>query len=55
VAEAMIEAGVRGILNFAPVHIKCPEDIVVNNVNLAIELENVFYFVNKKKETHAGE
>jgi len=30
------------------VHIRCGEGVIVNTVNLAIELENVFYFVNRK-------
>ena len=46
VAELLVSAGIRGILNFAPVHLKVPELVVVNNVNLAIELENILYHVH---------
>jgi redox-sensing transcriptional repressor len=46
VADVMIGAGIRGILNFAPIRLRCPEDIVINNVNLELELESVIYFVN---------
>lgn len=49
VSEMLISAGIRGILNFAPVTLKVPERIIVNNVNLAIELENVIYYVNAKE------
>ena len=45
VANALIEAGVMGILNFAPIVLTVPEDVMVNNVNLAIELENLSYFI----------
>jgi redox-sensing transcriptional repressor len=46
VADIMVAAGVKGILNFAPLRLRAPENIVINNVNLATELENVIYFVN---------
>jgi redox-sensing transcriptional repressor len=41
----LIECGVMGILNFAPIVLAVPEDVMVNNVNLAIELENLSYFI----------
>lgn len=34
-----------GILNFAPIVIHAPDEVMVNNVNLAIELENLSYFI----------
>ncbi|MDD2689590.1 MAG: redox-sensing transcriptional repressor Rex [Candidatus Omnitrophica bacterium] len=46
VADLMFEAGIKGILNFAPIRIKSPQDSIVNYVNLELELENVIYFVN---------
>ncbi len=45
VANRLIECGVTGILNFAPIVLAVPEDVMVNNVNLAIELENLSYFI----------
>ena len=45
VANTLIECGVMGILNFAPIVLAVPEDVMVNNVNLAIELENLSYFI----------
>lgn len=44
--DLMYTAGIRGILNFAPIRLRAPEDCVINNVNLEIELENVIYFTN---------
>jgi redox-sensing transcriptional repressor len=38
-AERATAAGVRGILNFAPVRLRLPGSVEVNNVNLAVELE----------------
>ena len=47
VVNALVEEGVVGILNFAPVIPHVPENVTVNNVNLAIELENLSYFVQE--------
>jgi redox-sensing transcriptional repressor len=47
VANALATAGITGILNFAPVVLQVPEDVIVNNVNLAIELENLSYFIQE--------
>jgi redox-sensing transcriptional repressor len=45
VTNSLIESGIMGILNFAPIVLTVPEDVMVNNVNLAIELENLSYFI----------
>jgi redox-sensing transcriptional repressor len=51
VADSMFLAGIKGILNFAPIRLKCPEDKVLNNVNMEVELENLIYFVNVLDKT----
>ncbi len=45
VANQLVAAGIVGILNFAPIVLQVPEDVTVNGVNLAIELENLSYFI----------
>jgi redox-sensing transcriptional repressor len=45
VANQLVDAGIVGILNFAPIVLQVPEEVTVNNVNLAIELENLSYFI----------
>ncbi len=45
VTNSLVQAGITGILNFAPIVLSVPEDVMVNNVNLAIELENLSYFI----------
>jgi redox-sensing transcriptional repressor len=47
VANALVHAGVTGILNFSPMVLSVPEEVMVNNVNLAIELENLSYFTQE--------
>lgn len=46
VSEIMIAAGIKGILNFAPIQLRAADDVIVNNINLEVELENLIYFVN---------
>jgi redox-sensing transcriptional repressor len=47
VANEIVRAGITGILNFAPIVLQVPEEVTVNNVNLAIELENLSYFIQE--------
>ena len=42
----MISAGIKGVLNFAPIYLRGPQDCVINNINLESEIENIVYFVN---------
>lgn len=42
----MLAAGIKGVLNFAPIFLRGPEGCVINNINLESEIENIIYFVN---------
>lgn len=46
VANTLVKAGITGILNFAPLVLHVPDEVMVNNVNLAMELENLSYFIS---------
>ena len=54
VLDMMLACGIRGILNFAPLRLRAPEEVVVNNVNLELELENVIYFVNAQEKARVS-
>lgn len=45
VANRLAAAGIQGILNFSPVVLELPDEVVVNNVDLALELEHLSFFV----------
>jgi redox-sensing transcriptional repressor len=47
VSDELVRLGIKGIINFAPVLLKVPSDVVINNVNLCDELESVIYNVHK--------
>jgi redox-sensing transcriptional repressor len=47
VANTLVEAGVQGILNFSPTILHTPEHVVVTRVDLAMELENLSFFIDQ--------
>jgi redox-sensing transcriptional repressor len=48
VTDELIRNGIIGIMNFAPILLKVPPEVIINNVNLCDELESVIYYVHKK-------
>lgn len=46
VADQLVEAGVRGLLNFAPVSITVPAEVALNAVDLAVQLEQLSFQVS---------
>jgi redox-sensing transcriptional repressor len=42
-SDRLVGAGVRALLNFAPVQLQTPASVVVKNVNLALDLEALSY------------
>lgn len=45
VVNEMVDAGIQAVLNFSPVIVEVPKNVIVNNVDLAVELENLSYFI----------
>ena len=45
VANNLVKAGVQALLNFSPTVLKTPDNVIVNSVDLALELEHLSYFV----------
>ena len=50
VCDQLMEFGIEGIINFAPVILKVPDDVVVNNINLSDEIESVIYCVSQSND-----
>jgi redox-sensing transcriptional repressor len=48
VAESMVNAGIRSILNFAPVALAVPAGVSVRKVDLAVELQILTYYEQRK-------
>lgn len=47
-AERLVEAGVRAIMNFAPVRLRLPEGVEVRQVDLAGELQVLSFHLNPR-------
>ena len=45
VADRLIDAGVRGLLNFAPVSLSVPQEVALNTVDMAVQLEQLAFQV----------
>ena len=45
--EALADAGVKGVLNFAPVRVKRRSDVLLKNVDLRIFLEELAFFLRE--------
>jgi redox-sensing transcriptional repressor len=46
IADKLTEAGVRAILNFAPVKLNVPAKVKLRNVDLSTELINLTHFLS---------
>jgi redox-sensing transcriptional repressor len=62
--EMMVDAGIRGVLNFTSVELKCgaaceengcSQECTVHNVNIGLEIENLFYLIRLKRESALNE
>lgn len=48
IAEKLVFAGIKGILNFTSVTINVPNDVFIENYDMVASLEKVAYFVKEK-------
>jgi redox-sensing transcriptional repressor len=53
VAERMVEAGLRSILNFAPAVVTVPDGVTVRKVDLAVELQILAYYEQRGADVRA--
>ena len=54
VADQVVAAGVRGLLNFAPVSLTVPQDVALNAVDLAVQLEQLSFQVSLSSISQAS-
>ncbi|MCF0148304.1 MAG: redox-sensing transcriptional repressor Rex [Clostridium sp.] len=51
VSDILVENGVTGIWNFAPVDLSVPDEVTVENVHLSESLLTLIYLLNDKEES----
>lgn len=49
-ANRLVVAGVKGLLNFAPVNVTVPPHVAINSVDLAVQLEQLSFQANSHVE-----
>ena len=54
VADLLIEAGIQGILNFAPVKLKAPPEVQIASADLSLELQRLAYYIPVTNENQGG-
>ena len=52
--DIICNAGIKGVLNFAPIQLLEKPNCIINDVNIANEIESLFYFINDVKYTNKG-
>jgi len=53
VCNQLIEGGVKAIVNFAPAHLEVPSSVRLRNVDLAVELEGLAFYLRARPLRHA--
>jgi len=48
IADRIVKAGIKGILNFAPIQLNVPPDVALRAVNMAMELEGLTFALTNK-------
>ena len=47
IADLMVYAGIRGILNFAPISLRVPDNVYLDRIDISMSLDKVNYFTNQ--------
>ncbi|MNI93707.1 Redox-sensing transcriptional repressor Rex [compost metagenome] len=50
VCDKLVQGGVKGIWNFAPIDLDAPEDITIENVHLSESVLTLIYLLNEKDQ-----
>ncbi len=48
VVDRLVSAGMRALLNFAPIQLQVPPDVTLKNVNMAMELEGLSFALTNR-------
>jgi redox-sensing transcriptional repressor len=50
VTDQVVKTGIKAILNFAPRKLDVPEDVIVRQADIAIEMEVLTYYINQRNK-----
>lgn len=46
-ADMLVKAGIKGIVNFAPLMVRVPQDVFVDQIDITLSIEKTAYFAQK--------
>lgn len=52
IANRLVAAGVKGIVNFAPIRLKVPDDVYLEDLDITLALEKTAYFAKINSKTN---
>lgn len=55
VTEILVKAGVRGILNYAPIHLSVPASVRVQNIDPVVHLQRITYYMGTPGAANSDE
>jgi len=50
IADICVEVGIKSILNFAPINLKVPPDVVLRTVNMSMEMEYLSFYLRNRHD-----
>jgi len=50
-ADALVRAGIKGIINFAPANIRLPRGVFMEHIDITLSLEKTVYFARCMRQT----
>ncbi|MGH9822780.1 MAG: redox-sensing transcriptional repressor Rex [Blastocatellia bacterium] len=54
VLETVAEAGIKAVLNFAPIRLQAPPGVKIKNVDLLVSLESLSYYLGRRAGAFEG-
>ncbi len=54
VADRLVRAGIRGLVNLAPIRLRVPPDVYVEYLDITVSLEKVAFFARRDARAAAG-
>jgi len=54
VADALVQAGIRGILNYAPINLVVPDTVRVQYIDPVVHLQRITYYLTEPPEAPEG-
>jgi redox-sensing transcriptional repressor len=51
--DQLVTCGIRAVLNFTPLQLRNRENCIIHNINIALEIENLFYLLRFEQQESA--